>query len=86
MVLVALVPPFRATPASLRISPALTIVVMPLSVRSASLCRLMIRPPARFSIRAVKLGLSVLEKTASVLRPLAWIRPLLVSWALLPCM
>ena len=54
-----------AVPTLLCTSPALMIVVLPLSVRMAEPFWLMICPPARFWIVAVKLEPTVFENTAS---------------------
>ncbi len=79
-------PPFRARPAPDWISPALTTVVAPLSVRTAGPWSLMICPPARFSIVATNELPTVFENTPSEPTPVARIVPLLMRVSLLPCM
>ena len=68
-----------AVPTLLCTRPALMIVVLPLSVRIAVPLWLMIWPPARFLIVAVKLEPTVLENTASELAPVTMILPELIN-------
>ena len=74
-----------AVPIPLCTSPALMMVLLPLSVRMPEPFWLMMLPPARFWIVATKLDPAVLENTASEPLPLALIVPLLINWSLLPC-